>query len=140
MTGHAGAIQSDKTETSDRYCWGSEVMVLPGVYSGVPLHQCARGGCSEVEDTLGVSPADLCAIVAAQQRIVEPFDGIGHALVGVVDREQQPVAADLADRVEQRGVEMPAGGQDEVVVEVLTHLAPGPAQAGALTLLVQPVL
>ena len=45
------------------------------------------------EDALSVSPADLCAVVAAQQRIVEPFDGIGHALVGVVDGEQQPVAA-----------------------------------------------
>jgi hypothetical protein len=86
---------------------------------------------------LRVSPADLCPVVVAQQRLVEPFDGIGDALVGVVDREQQPVAADFADRVEQRaGVEMPAGGEDEVVAEVLTDLAPGDAQAGAVTLLV----
>jgi hypothetical protein len=62
-----------------------------------------------VEDVLRVFPADLCAVVVAQQRIVEPFDGIGHALVGVVDREQQPVAADFTDRVEQRpGVEVAA--------------------------------
>jgi hypothetical protein len=31
---------------------------------------------------VSVIPADLCAVVVAQQRVVEPLDGVGHAVVG----------------------------------------------------------
>ena len=59
--------------------------------------------------------------------LVEPVGGVAEILERIIDREHDPVGADLRDRVEQRGrAEVAGGGDVEIGAEIVRHALASP--------------
>ena len=78
----------------------------------------------QLEQLLRILPPDLQPVRRVALHRVEPVARVRELLERVVDREEDPVAADLvAAEVERRGGEVARRGDPDVVVEVLADRA-----------------
>ena len=76
----------------------------------------------QLEQLHRIGAADLEAVGLADVRVVEPLGGLAEILERIVDREHDPVGAELGDRVEHRGrAEVARRGDVKVGAEIIRH-------------------
>ena len=93
-----------------------------GVTVGVSQSSTRPPATPQLEQLDRVGASDLAAVGLAHAALVEPVRRVAEVLERVVDREHDPVDADLRDRVEQRGrAEVARRGEVEIGAEIVRH-------------------
>ena len=105
----------------DRFSTNVSIVLCRSLFGGGAAHPAlppallGRLARVQLEQAHGVQAPDLEPVVLADARGIEPIGGVIDVFEGPIDREQDAVAADLQNGVDQGlGAEIPRGGEKEV--------------------------